>query len=405
MIFKTEEEKFNQYVDKFIKNNVPEQYNQIALTRELLNQDIDHYISISNRSDGKSFNYIHFFMNLAIDYNLKFMLLCRKYTVRDSYQALLLKIADKSKILNSEKLVFVSTQHYQGVVYNNEMIGIITDLNSATNLKYLSNFLSDYPLMIYDEFLAIQGDYLPDEWEKLKTIYSSVNRDFDLPLIKFPKIFYLGNAVNFSSPILSQLKLFNHLENHPINTLKQYGNIMLEMRKNENSNNERNLRAFNEWEDNLTSGQFTINDYQIASDDDRKEMLKNRVEIVIKLDDQFLKVDYQQQTKKIILSILGYAEDYDFNLLIVDNKETSVFLKDSFYSENEIKKHNKGYYLYDNAYSKEFFLSNHNYMQLNIRKIIKYYLGNAQEKEKEAITKTNEIDEIKRHLVKRFEWW
>ena len=392
-------------MDKFIKNNVPAQYNQIELTRELLNEEIDHYISISNRSDGKSFNYIHFFMNLAIDYDLKFMLLCRKYTVRDSYQSLLLKIADKSKILSSDKLVFISTQHYQGVVYNNEMIGIITDLNSATNLKYLSNFLSDYPIIIYDEFLAIEGDYLPDEWEKLKTIYSSVNRDFDLPLIKFPKIFYLGNAVNFSSPILSQLKLYNHLENHPINSMKQYGNIMLEMRKNENSNNERNLRAFNEWEDNLTSGEFSINDYRIASDDDRKGMLKDRVEIVIKLDDQFLKVDYQKQTKKIILSILGYAEDYDFNLLIVDNKETSVFLKDTFYNDNEIKKHNKGYYLYDNAYSKEFFLSNYNYMRLNIRKVIKYYLTNAEQEEKEKITEKNEIDEIKRNLVNRFEWW
>ncbi|MDN6612724.1 MAG: hypothetical protein L0L09_14380, partial [Staphylococcus equorum] len=46
-----------KFVSTYRKKYIPDKYNQIYMIDELMNSDIDHYISISNRSDGKSFNY------------------------------------------------------------------------------------------------------------------------------------------------------------------------------------------------------------------------------------------------------------------------------------------------------------------------------------------------------------
>src|SRR5699024_6674248 len=126
-------------------------------------------------------------------------------------------------------------------------IALISDLNNATELKYFSNYLKKFPIMVYDEFLALETDYLHDEWDRLKTIYQSIDRMESYQLIHKPKIFYFGNAINFESPILHGLKIFNILENHKINTAKIYHydfNIMLEINRNDNANEQRNVRAF-----------------------------------------------------------------------------------------------------------------------------------------------------------------
>src|SRR5699024_7781700 len=141
-------------------------------------------------------------------------------------------------------------------LYQQQSIAVISSLNDATELKYSSNFLKKYPIMVYDEFLALQSDYLPDEWERLKTIYESIDRNQEIPLIKKPKIIYLGNAVNFDSPVLHGLKIFNILENHPINTAKIYKyefNVMLEINRNDNANKQRNTRAFGSRSEEHTS--------------------------------------------------------------------------------------------------------------------------------------------------------
>ena len=279
---------YDKYVNDFRKKYVPDKYHQISLVDELMNEDIDHYISISNRSDGKSFNYIQFFIKFAIDYGVKFMLVSRNYTVRDSYQELMQRVIDKSPAFDNQQFGFINSQYYRALIYQKQRIAIITDLNSATNLKYLSNFLADYPIIIYDEFLAIEGDYLTDEWTRLETIYSSVDRNEDIPFIHFPKLFYLGNAVNFSSPILSELKLFNIIENHEINTINQYNNILLDIRKNQQANNRRNLRAFNMVDDEMTNAQFKINKHNLASEDDRKLLNRNHHQVVVKLSSNYL---------------------------------------------------------------------------------------------------------------------
>src|SRR5699024_7719316 len=366
---------YDKYVNDFRKKYVPEKYNQIPLVDELLNEDIDHYISISNRSDAKSFNYIQFFIKFAINYGVKFMLISRNYTVRDSYQELMQRVIDKSAAFDNQQFGFINSQYYRALIHQKQRIAIITDLNSATNLKYLSNFLADYPIIVYDEFLAIEGDYLSDEWTRLGTIYSSVDRNEDIPFIRFPKLFYLGNAVNFSSPILSELKLFNIIENHEINTMHQYNNILLDIRKNKQANDRRNLRAFNMVDDEMTNAQFKINKHNLASEDDRKLLNSNHQQVVVKLLSNYLVIHFKLDENIIVLSLNGHFDYYDFNTELSDNLESSTYLTDKYFKDEHFKKHDRGAYLYDNQYTKENVTSDLQLVNLDIMKLIRetYY--------------------------------
>lgn len=402
-IFSSEKDKYLKYVKNFRKKTIPKNFNQIKLMDYLIDDDIDHYISISNRSDGKTFNYIHFAFNLAIDYGVNFMLLSRSYMVRGSYITLIEKIAKESQFINENDLAFGTTQFYKTVIYKGNIIGVITDLNDATNLKYFSNFLSDYPFIIYDEFLAIEGDYLPDEWERLKTIYSSVNRNFDIPLIKIPKILYLGNAVNFSSPILANLDIYKILENHPIDSVAKYGNICLEMFNNKYVNTMRNLRAFDEEKDGLTVASFNINNFGIISSNERKRLLKDYRKVTVKLDNNYLVINYSLKEHIINLSIVAFSDNYDFNVNQSDNKKSSIYLKDSFYSDTYYKKYQKNIFLFENAFSKDYILSNNILKSIKILKLIGIKEQTEKsEEEKYQQYEDNYIKDTKKAILKKF---
>lgn len=372
----------NKYIENFRKN-IPKNFNQVKLLDYLFNDDIDHYISISNRTDGKTFNYINFFINLAIDKDIKFILISRNFTVRFSYCEIINNIVNTVNNLDIQAIEWQTTQFYRAVYYNKKLIGLITDLNEATNLKYFSQYIKNFDIIIYDEFLAIEDDYLNDEWERLKTIYSSVDRDFtDNKLIKHPKIFYLGNAVNFSSPILAGLNIYNILEKHQINTCNVYDNVCLEINKNENVNSLRNLRAFKEDNDDLTHSRFLTNVYNIANENDIREIKKNFSFLTVKLKNKYLIIEYNKETFSCILSIVNYSESYDFNTENLDNTNKSIFLKKSYYKDNFTKKYDKNVFLFKNEFSKNYILNDIKLKTLNIYKLL-----NREKKEKEAIYK------------------
>jgi len=404
-----EEQKYYKFIENFRKKNVPERYNQIELLDYLLDEDVDHYISISNRSDGKSFNYIHALIKLSIDFGIRFTLLARRYTVRFAYQKFLIKILDKSKIYNLKDFMFLRTDFYITILYKDKEVGIITDLNQATDLKYHSNYLEDFPVIVYDEFLALEGDYLPDEWERLKTIYGSIDRksEEDRPLIKFPKIIYLGNAVNFSSPVLSNLDLFNILEKHPINTIRKHDNIVLEMHKNETANEQRNLRAFNEENDSMTHGEFKTNSFNLITEKQRNALKKNARFIVVKLQDNYLKITFNEENNLILLSVIYFSEHYDFNLMLKDNTDESIYLDETFFDFKHKKRYSKEFYLFDNNFTKDLVTNSfHALNELKITKIISKYMSMNQNEsnfdKKEKQYKDNYIDQTKKGLLKKF---
>lgn len=395
-----------KYLSYFRKKYIPEKYNQIMLMNELENKDIDHYISISNRTDGKSFNYIHYLLDYSLRKGIGFCLIARHYTVRFSYQKLLQEIIDTLQTkYDPKKFHFIRNDFYILVGYKDKEIGIITDLNQATDLKYLSNFMKHFPIMIYDEFLALEGDYLSDEWDRLKTIYSSINRKEKIEHISIPKIIYLGNAVNFSSPVLANLDIFNILENHKINTMNVYNNIALEMVRNDTVNIDRNLRAFNEEVDPLTLGKFEVNNFNIASEDFKRLINRNKIKIVVKTRRDYLVIEYNKDTLDTLLSVTSYEKDYSFNTELKDNKQDSIFLNNSYYDEYHYKKYDKDLFKFNNQYSKDMILDHIiDLSMLKISKIMQVYefeiLKTIDIKEKQY--KDNFIEQTKKSLIQKF---
>ena len=404
------EKNFKAQIQQFRKQHVPENFNQIKLLDELNNPEIDHFISISNRTDGKSFNYIHALLKIAIDYDIGLFFLSRNMMLRSSYQTLIDEIIDISDIFDRVNFNFIRTQYYVTLRYKDKDIAVISDLNNATELKNYSNFLKNFPIIVYDEFLALQSDYLADEWIRLKTIYESIDRVESYPLIHKPKIFYLGNAVNFDSPILNGLKIFNILENHPINTTKIYKydfNIMLEINKNENANKRRNTRAFDSDDDSMTTGQFETNDYTIATDSDRHLIRRNPRFIYVKLREDFLKIWFNRNTLDIILSIESFIEgEYHYNLQLKDNRENSIYLNESYFDERHVRRIDKGQYLFENNFSKNYITSDFgelNYLKINkiIREFLRSDSEQMEQESKEKQFEENYIEQTKRSLMRK----
>ena len=401
-----EVKEFQNLLEKH-RRTIPDEYNQIKLANELMNKDLDFYISISNRSDGKSFNYVGFFIKLAIEKGIGFMLVSRHFTLRYAYQELVDEIVSEMKGVNFNHIFYEKNDDYIKIGYKDDYIGIITDLNNATDLKYHSATLKYFPIIIYDEFLALEGDYLTDEWEKLKTIYQSVDRNKDeIPYISHPKIFLLGNAVNFSSPILANLDIFKWLQNHKINTTRQYNNILIELRKNDNVNNKKNLRAFDSQNDAMTTAQFNFNDYQLTSDNDMQYIQKNGDFFFIKTEFGYLKIIFNVNDLRTNIKFTPYVENYQFCTQIDDVKNDVIYLDEKYYDyEKNFKQYYKkgSFITFDNAYTKSFVLDNDDLIALRIKKVIKRYFKTRQttEPDIDKIYENNYIERSKRAILKR----
>lgn len=402
--------KIQRYISRFRKKYVPKKYNQIKMLDYLTDDDVDHYISISNRADGKSYNYIHFFMRFAIDFDVNFMLIARHFTIQQMYVDQLRKIASTfSKSINPKNLQFINSQFYIKVIYKTDKgaktIGLITDLNEAQDLKYNSAYLSDFPIIIFDEFLVLETDYLPDEYERLQTIYTSVNRKENIDYIHFPKIFYLGNAVNFSSPILMNLGLFNKIENQSLNTIQKYGNKVLEINKNLNANEIRNTRAFDEEHDNVANVEFSNNKYLLPTENQRKQFRVYGEVCFVKLERNYLRIDFVFDKGLIMLSIVGFVKEYDYNLCEVDSNDKSIFLKETYYSDNYPRRFQKGEFLFENAPSRYYVLRDSQLLRLKITRLVSEVHARNNEDLlvfNEKKYNDNYISRTKRELINKF---
>lgn len=405
--------KIEKFTQKF-REKIPDHYNQIELVDDLFNLDIDYLISISNRSDGKTFNYVSYFMRLAIEFDIKFMMIARHYTIRKAYVDLIEKIGLEHKSFNADEFSERRTDEYTELFYNGKPICVITDLNSATDLKYHSNYIKDYPIIVYDEFLALESDYLPDEWDKLKTIYESVDRNHgNIPYLKIPKIVLLGNAVNFSSPLLANLNIYEKLQHHSkfaMNTKRCYNNIMLEMRRNDFSNENRNTRAFNSENDSMTTGEFDFNTFNLADDPLRNHISSFGNFFYIKTPMNYIKVMYNLSDYQTNIKIVPYADKYDFCTDIHDVEKDALYLKENFYKDNHSKRYyNPSNLHFDNAYSKTFMLNESNFVDININKLIKHHKKSEMRKynnndslRRDKVFKDNYIEQTKKHLVKMY---
>lgn len=402
----TEEEIFLKFIEKFRKENIPSNFNQAKGVENLINPDNDYTVSISSRTDGKSFNYMGMLMAVAWEFDLGLLFLDRHYTVRQAYMENIWEIMHVMPHFDEKELAFERSDEYVEVIYKDKTIGAITDINNSSDLKNHSHFLAKFPIMIYDEFLTIETDYVPLEEKHFERIYRSVDRNDTIPLIGFPKVFLLGNPENFASPLIAMLDLYNKLEKHPINTGKHYDNIYLEMFRNDNQNAKRNLRAFKHADTASISGEFVINNTYIANDDIRESIKVGGFNyFFIKLEEGFLKVTYNINTKKTLLAYALSSSEYDFCTQVVDKKDEVIYLNENYYKDTHLKYHERGYYYYDNAYTKSLLTRDSTLVELKIWKCVSKHATEHMDNHSERIDKVYKdmyMENTLKNLQKKF---
>lgn len=369
-LFASEEEEYKFYLNEYRSNYLPEEYNQLELLDHLCDDSIDHFMSITTRGDGKSFNYISAVAYLCYHLDMGCTLLVRHFTLQDKMRDLLEDIFSTIKWFNYPNDYHVrSTSDYLVVSIGDKDVFLITDINNASDLKQSSAVLKNFPIILYDEFLTLTDDYVKNEYEKIRTIYKSIDRIKDRPYIKTPKCIYLANPVNFDSPLLPSLKIYNQLQTQEINTMKQYRNVLLELRRNDSRNDGKNTRAFPDEYDSDVTGQFQFSNYKLVSDEEYLRDFQHSQSVKIKLPEKLM-LHFIHNSGKMILSVERSDNTEQYCTELTDESEDCQYLTEKYYKQTFIKKHEKGLFYYKDSFSKTFVQRDTRLMSINLFKLL-----------------------------------
>lgn len=401
---------YEKFLKKFRKG-IPKNRNQVLMLDHLTNDDITFYINITNRTDGKTFQYLHFLIEFQRWSKVGFTLLCRHYDLRQSYIDSLEEIF-KIKNLGSEDLTFLRRNDYTQVFYKELCIGIIVELLNATDLKHYSNFLKDFPIIYFDELLVTPMDYLGNEWELLKTIYQSIDRNPSIPIINKPKIIMAGNPINFESDILFHLKLFNSLEKNQMGKCTQvHKKTMILMEHNKDVDKLRNMNAFSSIDDDNQDDfeGFYMNKHLIVNDHQRNIIMMKGKSFVIEINEYKVKIFYwyNEHTSKyeIFLSLLNKfnSEKAMYYENIKDIKKGGILLDDK-YKKDMTKKYKLGLFKFDNVFSKNTLTENNFFINVNLVKCITKHkkMTEKEQPNKEKIFNDNHMLIQSKNIKKRF---
>lgn len=389
--FASEEEEYMFYLNEYRSKYLPAEYNQLELLDHLCDESLDHFMSITTRGDGKSFNYISAVAYLCYHLDMGCTLLVRHFTLQDKMRDLLEDIFATIKWFNYPADYHVrSTSDYLIVSIGDKDIFLITDINNASDLKQSSAVLKKFPIILYDEFLTLTDDYVKNEYEKIRTIYKSIDRIKDRPYIKTPKCIYLANPVNFDSPLLPSLKIYNQLQTQEINTMKQYRNVLLELRRNDSRNDGKNTRAFPDEYDSDVTGQFQFSNYKLVSDEEYLRDFQHSQSVKIKLPEKLM-LHFINNNGKMILSVERSDNTEQFCTELTDESEDCQYLTEKYYKQTFIKKHEKGLFYYKDSFSKTFVQRDNQLMSINLFKLLPSSKTHTTEETYERVTKANFI--------------
>ena len=387
-------------LQKYKKKYLPPEYNQLELLDHLCNPEIDFYISITNRGDGKSFNYPSALLYLAVTLDIKPCFVVRHYTLQSRIKELIEEIFITINWGDINQIWYRNTDDYIMVGLGDKEIAVITDLNNASDLKFSSQVLKHFPIIVYDEFTALESDYIPNEFEKLQLIYRSIDRIANRPYIKYPKIILLGNPVNFESPIFPALKLYNALENQEINTIQQYNNKLLELRRNDHVNATKNLRAFGDEEDSNITGQFNFSPYQLISESEYNKLEVNALSVKIDIGDG--KCLYCiNNNDKYVLSIEKLSGTEEYCVELKDETDSKEYLTSKFYKSDFSKYYEKGLFLFKDSFSKTYIKNNDNLLSINLFKCLP--TTPPSRNDSESVFEKNAMDSYIKKLAERYE--
>lgn len=391
------EKNINTVLAKYRKT-IPEKYNQLNFLDYLTDDDVDAIFSITTRSDGKTYGTLTALAILAAELGITTTIIVRHYDLRKAVVSNLSDIYQNKKFFDNRKMAFFFDTDIVTVTYNNQDSFYIVDLNSAGDLKNYSTKLSNATLTLYDEFLAIGGDYSSNEFLKFRTIFETMDRG-EKDSLKYTnnrrKAIFLANPVDFSSEFLDAFDLYRPIANQDLGTIKKYDNVVLEMRKNVNGQENKNNRLFKHVNNNESiTGKFTVNDWQLKTPEETE------FNFVVKTKDKFLVVFCGQS---VIIRVQGYMpKNYIYNTDIKDNSDSSVYLDpEKYYREDMYRLYNKGKLFFANPFSKEYVLMN--YPLLDIVKLAKNQKNKINEiNTQEAIFNESQETRFKKALLTKF---
>lgn len=372
---------FKKWVQKYRKKYIPKEYNQLLWLDELTKDTIDVYLSITNRGDGKSFNTIGACLKMGYDLDLKPIFIVRHWELQTLFRNLIDNVVETLGFWEVENLWYVNQQDYIIIGYEDKEIGLIADINNASDLKFSSFKLKEFPLMVYDEFLALDDDYVPNELQKIKTIYQSIDRvkSKDRPFGIKPKMILLANPINFNSPVLEWLDFYSLIEKHKMNTIKQYGNKLIELRQNEQVNKNKNTSIFDVENDSNFTGMFEINHHNLVSKELFDKIKSEVCPSIIKLEsDKY--INFYVWNGNYVIDITSKG-DYQYCLNLEDRKDDVIYLyPNKYFNDTFHNKYRKDIIKFTNTFSKNYIYNNPNYMDLNLFKLINYNTTTTQQK-------------------------
>lgn len=380
-----------------IRKNIPDKYNQVLMLDYLDDPDVDLMFSITTRSDGKTFNYLYALAELNIKFDFTTLVIVRHMEIRNAMFAQIRDVYETMDDLNIKLFNMSIDMDYIKINYGEKTPFIICDLNNANDLKNYSAVLKKANIILYDEFLAVGGEYAPSEFAKWKVIFETMDRGKCAGMEYTNdrrKAIFLGNPVDFSSEFLAQYKLYHYLENQPMDTIRKYKNFVIERRKNINGQENKNNRIFGDMGENeAITGEFHINDWSIKEPKNEDRVVR------VKTQDKYIVIHVED---KPVLDVTGYEPSYDYNTELVDNTDNSTYLKDKYYRDTFPKKYTKDLFAFSNQFSKSYILEN--YATLNVNKLIRETTPTSDESVNDEARRLNEsqLKQLKRRLQSQY---
>jgi len=321
---------FKKWVVKYRKKYIPKEYNQLLWLDDLTKDTIDVYLSITNRGDGKSFNTIGACLKMGYDLDLKPIFIVRHWELQTLFRNLIDNVVETLGFWEVENLWYVNQQDYIIIGYEDKEIGLIADINNASDLKFSSFKLKEFPLMV-------------------------------------------------NSPVLEWLDFYSLIEKHKMNTIKQYGNKLIELRQNEQVNKNKNTSIFDVENDSNFTGMFEINHHNLISKELFDKIKSEVCPSVIKLEsDKY--INFYVWNSNYVIDVTSKG-DYQYCLNMEDRKDNVIYLyPNKYFNDTFHNKYRKDIIKFTNTFSKNYIYNNHNYMDLNLFKLINYKTTTTKQK-------------------------
>lgn len=359
-----------------IRDNIPNEYNQIELLDYLFDDNIDKLISITSRSDGKTTNFLVALFDIAIKFEYRPIVIAPHDYIQRTLVAEFMQVIKNYSKRDHNNIQVINHRFAQEICYKGKTAMAFSNLDDALELKNNKEFLKQFRIPWFDEFIRFPEDYSNDEILKYQVIFETLEKDFEA---YYPmKTIFTGNPLNFESPFLAEFELFDILENHPINTIKDYHymvedyegdieqNIALEINRNDKVNEKKSKNFFRS-RNGSNSGEFQFNKFNLK----KVDLYKGSYEYIIV---QFTSQHYiyiYKQDNDYILSVKGYNnKECEFTFMYNNVTTHTKLVLDKFFKDSAYRRFTKNFYYFENAFTKNFFNENQHLQSLDFIKLL-----------------------------------